>query len=234
MIDCACVIHGDAYDFEYVHKLYRGLQRGFGKRAITLHVYTEEDRPVPAPYVKHVLQDMRKHNCRKGWWYKTQLFDRKQFNGQLIYFDLDVAITGDLSWILELDTKYFWGIRDFRYLFNPRRRELNSSVMYFNTDKFNYVWSEFKLSPETYMNRLHGDQNFIDRQIPTEQKRFFEETRVKSWRWELVDGGYDIETRKHKIPGLGTIIDPTTSVAVFHGKPKLHDIIDAEIDKYWY
>jgi len=232
VIDCACVIHGDLYDWVYVDKLYAGLQRGFSQ-PVTLHVYTEAEREVPAPYIKHSLYDMRKHNCRKGWWYKVQLFDRKQFDNQLIYFDLDVAITGNLDWILDLDTKYFWGIQDFKYLFNQRKLELNSSVMYFNVDKYNYVWGEFIKSPESYMNKLHGDQNFIDRMIPIEQKRFFDITRIKSWRWQLFDGGWNNETKNHRTPGTGTVIDKNTSIAVFHGKPKLHQLNDAVIDKYW-
>ncbi len=232
MIDCACVIHGDMYSFDYVDKLYRGIERGLGQ-PFTLHVYTEAKRDVPEPYVKHSLKDMRKYNCKRGWWYKTQLFDRKHFNGQLLYFDLDVAIVGDISWLLDLSTKYFWGCRDFRHLFNPNRFEMNSSVMYFNTDKFNFVWGEFKKQPESWMRQLHGDQDFINRMISPEKKKYLDIKKVRSWRWELFDGGYDTVRRKHYNPGSGTKILDGTSIAVFHGKPKIHEIRDDVIKKYW-
>jgi hypothetical protein len=233
MIDCACVITGDKYDFDYVHKLYNGLTRGFSQ-PITLHIYTEHFREVPPPYVKHAIEPIKTRHG-KGWWNKVQLFNPRYFSGQLIYFDLDIVITGNLDWMLGLNTKYFWGIRDFRYLWNKRRHELNSSVMYFNTEKFRYVWKEFKRDPDMFMNRLHGDQNFIDKQIPTETKQFFDKMFVKSYKWELLDGGYNIETRRHRTPNSGTVIPHETSIAVFHGKPNPDEVIEKDkiIAKYW-
>lgn len=233
MIDCACVITGDKYDFEYVHKLYKGLCRGF-TNDVTLHVYTEESRKVPKPYVKHSLKTIQTREDR-GWWNKIQLFNPKLFRGQLLYFDLDVVILNSLDWMLELDSKYFWSVRDFRYLWAERRNEVNSSVMYFDTEKFSYVWSDFKKTPEVYMNRLHGDQNFIHRHIPSQIKQFFDINRVKSYKWELIDGGYDMHSRTYKEPGSGTKIPRLTSIAVFHGQPNPDDIIenDSIIAKYW-
>jgi hypothetical protein len=233
MIDCACVITGDKYDFEYVHKLYNGLTRGFTD-SVTLHVYTEGSREVPKPYVKHTLKNFKTRSDR-GWWHKVQLFDPSLFNGQLVYFDLDVVITGNLDWILGLDTKYFWGIRDFRYLWSKRKTDLNSSVMYFNTDKFRYVWQEFKQMPEHYMNRMHGDQNYIQKRIPDATRRSFDEMRVKSYKWELLDGGWDNDLRRHKTPGAGTAIPHETSIAIFHGKPNPDEVCQNNpiIAKYW-
>lgn len=200
-----------------------------------LHVYTEEWREVPKPYVKHVLKNFKTREG-KGWWHKTQLFDPTLFKGQIVYFDLDVVIVDNLDWILDLDTKYFWGIRDFRYLWSDRRMELNSSVMYFNTDKFRYVWHEFKKNSEHWMNRLHGDQNFIWRQIPQATQRYFNEMQVKSYKWECLDGGWDNSQRVYRTPGSGTVIPRETSVLVFHGKPNPEDVIknDPIIHKYWY
>lgn len=233
MIDCACVITGDKYDFDYVHRLYSGLSRGFSK-PITLHVYTEEWRDVPKPYIKHTLKNFKTRSDR-GWWHKCQLFNPELFKGQLLYFDLDVVIVNSLDWLLDLDKKYFWGIRDFRYLWSERRMELNSSVMYFNTKKFRHVWNEFKKTPEVYMNRLHGDQNFIWRQIPRATQRYFNEMFVKSYKWECVDGGWDNDHRRYKTPGSGTVIPRETSILVFHGSPNPDEVSknDAIIHKYW-
>lgn len=230
-IDCACVITGDKYSFDYVDRLYNGLSRGFS-RQVRLHVYTEEWREVPRHYIKHTLKVI-KTRADRGWWNKVQLFDPKHFSGQLLYFDLDIVITGNLDWIVELDTKYFWGVRDFRYLWSPSRRDLNSSVMYFDTDKFRYVWSDFKRAPESFMNRLHGDQNYIDRQIPKETKRFFNEQFVKSYKWECIDGGWDNDKRRYKTPGTGTVIPDQTSILVFHGRPNPEEIDDKVIKKFW-
>lgn len=231
MIDCACVITGDKYDFDYVHKLYNGLTRGF-TNPVTLHVYTEESREVPKPYVKHTLKNFKTRHD-KGWWHKLQLFNPGLFDGQLLYFDLDVVIVNSLDWILDLDTKYFWGIRDFNYLWSERRIELNSSIMYFNTTKFRYVWNEFNKMSTHWMNRLHGDQNFIWRQIPPDTQRYFNELQVKSYKWECLDGGWDNDRRVYRAPGTGTVIPKETSVLIFHGKPNPNEVNDKVIKKFW-
>ena len=49
-IDCACVIHGTAYSWDYVERLHSMLSRHITP-GIRLHVYTEADRPVPEPVV---------------------------------------------------------------------------------------------------------------------------------------------------------------------------------------
>lgn len=69
-VDCACVIHGKLYDWVYVDKLYAMLTRHF-TRPVVLHVFTESDRPVPEPYVKHSLINWPGiGGPRKSWWYK--------------------------------------------------------------------------------------------------------------------------------------------------------------------
>ena len=52
-IDCACVIHSDVYSWRYVDTLYNMLVRNLS-REVRLHVYTEQDRPVPDHMIKHV------------------------------------------------------------------------------------------------------------------------------------------------------------------------------------
>jgi hypothetical protein len=51
--DCACVIHGTGYDWQYVEKLYNMLSTTFAQ-GIRFHVYTEAHRPVPSHMIKHV------------------------------------------------------------------------------------------------------------------------------------------------------------------------------------
>jgi hypothetical protein len=85
-IDCACVIHSDAYSWDYVERLYSMLSRHLSL-GVRLHVYTEADRPVPAPFIKHALDDWEISGPRRSWWYKLQLFDSEKFSGSLLYFD---------------------------------------------------------------------------------------------------------------------------------------------------
>ena len=79
VIDCACVIHGNGYDWIYVDRLYSMLKRGLSND-IRMHVYTEANRKVPEPYVKHELKEWAGvSGSKKSWWYKMQLFNPENF-----------------------------------------------------------------------------------------------------------------------------------------------------------
>jgi len=233
-IDCACVIHGDVYSWEYVEKLYSALQRNFSV-PVTLHVFTEQSRPVPAHMVKHALEDWPNiKGAKKAWWYKMQLFNQKHFQGQLLYFDLDVVITGSLDWILGLSSDYFWTIHDFRFLWKPNWTGMNSSVMYWDTSKWNQIWTDFAEKTVDNVSKQHpGDQDYIGSVITENHRRFFNKKFVKSWRWEVKDGGLDMTTRAYRKPNAGSSLLPETSIVVFHGNPKPHQIQDSVITTHW-
>lgn len=233
IVDCACLIHGDLYDWTYVDKLYNMLTRNF-KRPIRLHVYTEATRVVPDPYIKHPLIEWGIKGHKRGWWYKMQLFNPEHHAGPLLYFDLDVVITGKLDWLADQSLRYFWGIRDFKYLQKPHYYSINSSVMWWDTRAFSYVWDDFKVKTlADLIRKYHGDQDYITEVILQEQRRCFNQEKIRSWRWEAVDGGYNFDRREFKTPGTGTKIPPNTSILVFHGDPKPHEIQDPVILQYW-
>ena len=232
-LDCACVIHGESYSWEYVDKLYSMLARHIS-RPIQLHVYTENDRNVPAPYIKHVLADLGVSGPKKSWWYKMMLFDATEFSGDLLYFDLDVVITKKIDWIWQLPTRYFWSVRDFNYLWKPTQYDVNSSIMWWNTEKFNFVWQEFKkYKIGELMLKYHGDQNFITNTILQDDRKCFNTELIKSWRWQALDGGYNFSSRQYTRPNSGTNIADNTEILVFHGNPKPKDIMDSVIIQHW-
>ena len=142
-IDCACVIHGDGYDWIYVDRLYNMLNRHLSRGA-RLHVYTEASRDVPGHLIRHDLTEWPGVSGRKrSWWYKMQLFNSDHFQGQLLYFDLDTVIVNNLDWIVNLSPAFFWTIRDFRSLWRIDCQNINSSVMYWNTQDWKSIWTQF-------------------------------------------------------------------------------------------
>lgn len=234
IIDCACVIHGTGYSWEYVDKLYNMLNR-VRPNGIRLHVYTEAHRAVPAHMIKHELREWPGvSGPKQSWWYKLQLFDRNLFNGNLLYFDLDTVIVREIDWITKLDPKYLWAIRDFRYLQSLHKQNLNSSVMWFSVPEFGWLWDEFSgQNIATIMRRFRGDQDYIQHQLGVNRYRLFPDDQFQSWRWQCVDGGYDFQRRRHRNPGTGAKIEPNTSVLVFHGQPKPHEITDKVVQDLW-
>ena len=232
-IDCACVIHGDAYSWTYVERLYNMLNRHITP-GIRLHVYTEADRPVPAPMIKHELIEWNVSGPKKSWWYKMQLFNAQHHSGPLLYFDLDTVIVDNIDWIWQQPTAYFWAVRDFKYLWRPTHTGLNSSIMWWDTHHYRQVWDSFiSKDLQDVMKRYHGDQDYLTEVITSTQRRFFDTSRIQSWRWQCLDGGYDFRRKKYQTPGVGTQVTSQTNVMIFHGKPKPENVSDQIIVAHW-
>jgi hypothetical protein len=185
--------------------------------------------------IRHDLIDWPGIKGRKSaWWYKLQLFNPDHNFQQVLYFDLDVVIVNNIDWICQCDPQYFWAIHDFKSLWKPNWRVLNSSIMYFDSGNFSSVWNDFLHHDLQELRRVYpGDQDYLTKVLNHRDLRFFESNRIKSWRWQIFDGGIDITTRHAKSPGSGASIPPNTSVIVFHGIPKPHEIQQSVIQMHW-
>lgn len=233
-VDCACLIHGTGYEWIYVEKLYSMLVRHLS-RPVRFHVYTEAERSVPAPFIKHALQIWPGvGGPRQSWWYKMQLFNTEHHQGHLLYFDLDVVILQNLDWILDLDLQYFWAPKDFRYLFRGTWTMINSSCMFWDTRMFQSVWQEFsRQNIQQILRQYPGDQDYLSTVIDLKKRRYIDGERIKSWRWEIKDGGMDFKRRTYRRPDAGSVIAPNTHVMVFHGRPKPHELQDPIVQSNW-
>lgn len=235
VVDVACVLHGRAYDWCYVERLYNMIHRHL-PAAVRFHVWTEHDRSVPPHMIKHVLEEWPGvTGPKKSWWYKLQMFDPKHHAGDLLYFDLDTIIVGDISWIVQESTEQLWILRDFRYLQNPRMiYNVNSSVMWWNTNDMSYVWREFEKRGVTdVVKTYHGDQDLINALVPPHRRQFLDQDRVASWRWQIFDGGWDFRSRRSRAPGTGVSVNDQVSVVVLHGNPKPHQIDNDWVRAHW-
>jgi hypothetical protein len=232
-VDCACVIYGSAYDWTYVERLYNMLNRHITV-GIRLHVYTEADRTVPEPMIKHELTEWPLVQSRRAWWYKMQLFNPVHHAGPLLYFDLDTVIVRNIDWIWQSPVTYFWAVRDFKYLWRTNHVGLNSSIMWWDTRHYRHIWDTFlQQDLAIMMKKYHGDQDYISAVIPQNQRRFFDQNQVQSWRWQCLDGGYNFAKRRHQTAGSGTVLSDRTSVMIFHGNPKPSTITDPVVIAHW-
>lgn len=143
MLIC-CVKTGTKYGDEYVRRLQRGVSRHLSDHAE--HVFTcFTDSPVEGVLCEDLPAGL------PGWWAKLGLFKLRE---PLIYFDLDVVVTGELTPLLEWDG--FGIIRDW---WQPG---FNSSVMKL-TGNEGPVWDQFQPSD---MTRYPGDQDLISAVMP--------------------------------------------------------------------
>ena len=232
-INCACVIYGNAYSWLYVERLYSMLKRHLSA-GVRLHVYTEAERSVPDPMIKHVLTDWGDLGHKRNWWYKMQLFNTEHHTGPLLYFDLDTVIVQNIDWIVQSPLTYFWAIRDFKYLWRPADYGINSSIMWWDTTKFNHLWTGFNRQDfNLLVKKYHGDQDFITNATTQSDRRLLDSNRILSWRWQALNGGYDFTGKTYKRPTAGTELQPNTSVLIFHGNPKPDKIHDFVIQEHW-
>jgi hypothetical protein len=231
---CACVIHGTAYDWIYVERLYNMLKANCSSEII-LHVFTEPSRSVPAPFVKHNLTEWPGiSGPKKSWWYKMQMFDPRHNLGRILYLDLDTVITKNIDCVWDLNEQYFWAIRDFKHLWRPTWNGINSSVMIWDTQEFSWIWDNFNSKNINATVKLfHGDQDYLNSVLSDKTRRFIDPEIIKSWRWQCKDGGLDMKSRIYRHPNAGTILDTNTAIMIFHGRPKPHEIHDSVVNKYW-
>ena len=58
--------------------------------------------------------------------------------------------------------------------------------------------------------------------------------KIASYRWEVLHGGMDMRTRAYPHRReIDVLIDPDTSIVVFHGDPKPHQLDNNILKQYW-
>ena len=208
MLNIVCVKQGTKYGPEYVNILFdmvrRNLLEGTEGRFIcftddpsglSLGVQVE---PLPA-YVK-------------GWWSKLYLFNTGTFQkgDRVIYFDLDVVITGALDELVKYDGD-FAILREF---YTPDGWQ--SSVMALRAGYGREVWERW--IGEGMPDLAGGDQEWI------------EQVLGKADILQDLYPGYFYSYKlhlNHKTPPRGS------RVIVFHGEPKPDNCGDEWVEMVW-
>lgn len=138
-----------------------------------------------------------------GWWSKMELFSPK-IEGDLLYFDLDTVILGDIS---EIIPDKLTLLRDF-YRDGLRREEgLQSSMMYLPEEDRAEVWDVFARNPARAIMEYFrgGDQAFLE-------KLYMD----RAERWQDVHPGVVVSYKVHCRKG----VPEDAKVICFHGRPR--------------
>lgn len=156
-----------------------------------------------------------------GWWSKLELFnpDHPVLGAQdLLYFDLDVVVTGDLH--------VFEAAEDFTMLreFNHESR-VNSSIMMIPASIKKTIWEQFITDPERIMDECRtedkwGDQGFLGSIIKPVLWQNIIPGKVVSYKCNIATKsmiGYNPKLAS----GVSTGTVPAdASVVCFHGSPR--------------
>lgn len=105
-----------------------------------------------------------------AWWAKLELFNPvRDFNGRLLYLDLDVLLVGDVNKIVEFNSTFAL-VPDGAPGFKPAQgkkcvKKFNSSVMVWDAEHTpHHVFTEWN---RAVADRLWGDQDWLGEQIPS-------------------------------------------------------------------
>ncbi len=204
MLKVVCVLRsGGEYDAEYVERLRDGIARHLPLEHRFLCL---SDVPVG-------VEDIPLKHDWPGWWSKLEVF-RPDIFGDILFFDLDTVITGDLSDISRVGQLTM--LSDFHDLEN-----IASGVMYLPWSEREAIWREWIADPSGHMtrNRGHGDGGFL---------RKFWNRRASRWQ-DLLPGqivSYKAHVRKavHPIENGDGSLPADARVVCFHGRPRPREV----------
>ena len=213
MIEVNCVIWGNKFSEDYVHILKASIER---------------NTSVEYKFVCYSDREIQGINTRKlpgglnGWWNKLFLFnkDLREQQSQVIYFDLDTMITGNIDWLMNYDGNF--AILD-KGLIDTDFNETGyfaSGLIVFNSEMNHYIWEIFLKENEFGRLGFEGDQDFltfkVNRNLGADciQKM----GRVCSYKF---GGIYDLENSSD--------IPEDLSIVCFHGVPMPHQAITEDI-----
>lgn len=170
----------------------------------------KKSREYDVDYVEHLKAGVSRHlpdvpfvcidgSEWPGWWCKMELF-RPGIAGDILYFDLDTVIVGDLTEIASVGC--FTMLSDF---FHPHR--LASGVMYLPEKDRAAIWDAWISDPDGVINHYRGwgDGGFLNDLVPG------------AARWQDVRPGQVVSYKAHI---LKTGLPKDARVVCFHGRPR--------------
>lgn len=142
-VTVACVKQGTLYGPDYVNILRAMVGRNLHK----LHRFVcLTDDPSG---LDEGIETIALTENLPGWWSKLELFKPGQFEGRVLYLDLDVVVTGALDRLAETDGI----IKDWHV------PGYNSSVMSWEAQTHSQAWSMFS---REVMSDYRGDQDWLN------------------------------------------------------------------------
>ena len=204
---------GDRYAPEYVAILADMIARN-ASNLERFAIWCVTDRPRDLPEgVGYIAAD---ESIPPSWWAKCQLFSDDmpwEPGDRIVYFDLDVAITGRLEDLVERKGI----IKDWHW------PGYNSSVMVWDHGEHGAIWSE--LTPEV----MARPSTELAPYLPKGQINGGDQEHIgRVSQWEIFPAEWFVSYRDAK--GW----PPNESKAViFHGSPKCHEVTAGWVPNVW-
>jgi hypothetical protein len=212
VINIITVKWGTLYSADYVNKMYEMIKRHL-TLPHTFYCLTEDDTGLD----KNIKIKPLPLSKLQGWWYKAYAFKQNLFPDNHInfYIDLDSVITGNIDKFMTYKPTQFLGLRDLIYTKHPERIAFGSGIMRWANNRFQYIWTRLELN-NGIADKYQGDQDYLYH-YHANNIQFFPTEWSTSYKWEYVDG----------------IRKKDSSIIVFHGHPRPHEVDDKYILDNW-
>ena len=230
MLNVLCLKFGTKYSADYVNKLYNMVQRHLTvpHRFVC---FTEDSTGLNSNIE---IRTLPVDPGIKGWWWKTYLFKADHFiaGEPNLYLDLDIVIVNNIDKLVTEKPGNFMGFEDPSRVFS-KQPKLNSSVMRWQSGHLSDIW-EIYTSNRLKAAGLQGDQDWIWR-LHQDKIKFYPNPWIQSYKWqvrshrELVRSGASQMFNTVRNP----VINPDTSILVFHGTPNPDQVQDPIIVDNW-
>ena len=196
-----CVKKGIKYGPDYVNRLRRMVQRNscLEPRFVC---FTDDDNGLDSSVEILPLPDQD----FDGWWNKISLFrdDLPDIGRQILYFDLDVVLTGNIDEMLTYDS-------DFVIMDNDYMPGFNTSVFLLKTGSRPEIRNSFT---QSIANQYQGDQDWVAIMAPDAEL------------WPFI---WCVPYRLRAVMAP----PPMTKVVVFSGHPNPEDYPSDWVYSYW-
>jgi len=202
-----CVLRsGGEFRPEHVYALMAGVEDYWPVDRFPLRRVVLTDMPIEHTMLGG-LEVMPLEYPYPGWWSKMEMFrPAMETLGDILFFDLDTVIVGDLVDIAAVGRLTL--LADF--FRETERTRLGSGMMYLPAEEREQVWRAWvRGDPRAHMRKYRGDQEFL---APT---------LLSAWqvsRWQDVLPGQVVSYKAHVKPAGGVPIG--ARVVCFHGRPR--------------
>lgn len=203
-VTIVCVNVGPKYPMEYVAILRDMVTRHLPTGQYTFACLTDRPDELPAGVLP-----LSADPALPGWWQKVKLFDPALgLSGRIVYFDLDVAITGRLDDLIATPGI----IQDWHY------PAYNSSVMVWDAGDHADIWSRFTPAD------MERPSDLAPGAIWTDQDWMY-----RLGGWNTFPSAWCVSYRSHAVAWPPR----HASVVCFHGEPKPHQVKDGWVPQSW-
>jgi hypothetical protein len=223
-----CLKYGSKYSSEYVNKLYSMVSRhlSLDHEFVCL---TEDSSGINTEIR---ILPLKVDASIDGWWYKPTVFNPElQLNGTILFLDLDIVIFNSIDSLFLYEPNKFCIINDY-YSKRKGKFGMNSSCFRFEHGTNNQVYYDFMSNSKKIMSSLHGDQDWIQMSIKSDYA-YWPDSWVKSYKWEMYNEKEIIKNGDSYIVIGNPKIELDSSIAVFHGYPKPHQVNNDWCKKNW-